>query len=189
LKKGFVFSLLQEGPIMRKLHILLMVIPLWVWGCASTPIPTTLTAVTENPQEYRNELVTMSAPVLSNPAPSGDIFRTWTFTIGSPQTGRIMVTESGYNPTTINKAYNLVAEAVKDGAPITVTGELRVGPYKALREGTEIDLKSVSYKGITIATNEGPYEGGYYYYPAYGPFFYPGPYWGYWPYPYRYGWW
>lgn len=174
---------------MRKLYILLsLTLAMRAWGCASTPIPATLTDISENPQEYRNELVTVTAPVLSNPAPSGDIFRTWTFTIGSPETGRIMVTESGYNPTTINKAYNLVAEAVKDEAPITVTGELRVGPYGALREGEEIDLESVSYKGTTIATEEGPYEGGYYY-PGYAPFFYPGPYWGYWPYPYRYGWW
>jgi hypothetical protein len=173
---------------MRKLHILLTVILVFsVWGCASAPIPATLTAISENPQEYRNELVTITAPVLSNPAPSGDIFRTWTFTVGSPQTGRIMVTESGFNPTTINKAYNLVAEAAEEGAPVTITGELRVGPYRALREGTEIDLESVTYKGITIDTDEGSYEGGYY--PRYSPFFYPGPYWGYWPYPYRYGWW
>ncbi|RJP15643.1 MAG: hypothetical protein C4520_19930 [Candidatus Abyssobacteria bacterium SURF_5] len=160
-----------------------------VAGCASQPVPTTLDAIFENPAQYRNENVEFSAQVLENPPPSGDLYRTWTFLVGHPDIGRILVTEAGYNPATINKAYHLVEEAAQAGEPVTITGELRVGPHRSLKAGAEIDLRSVSYQGITIDTNEGPYVGGfyspYYYYP-----YYPRPFlWDYHYYPYGYGWW
>jgi hypothetical protein len=167
-----------------------------VAGCATTPVPVGIDALMQNPSLYRNKTVEVTGPVLSNPPPSGDLYRTWNFQIGTPELGRIMVTESGYNPATINKAYYLVDEAAKAGEPVTVTGTLRVGPYKSLKGGAEIQLRTVTYRNVTIDTSEGPYVGGYYspyYYPYYSPFFYPYYYrspffWDRGFYPYGYGW-
>ena len=174
---------------MKRRHILIIsLVTLTIGGCASAPIATTLTAVTENPAQYRNEKIELTAPVIDNPPPTGDLYRTWTFVIGHPEKGRILVTEAGYNPATINKAYHLVDEAERAGAPVTVTGKLRIGPYESLRSGAELDLDSVSYGNTTIDTDEGPYTGGYYSPYYYSPYYYRGPLlWHHRYYPY--GWW
>lgn len=158
-------------------------------GCASAPIPATLAALSENPVRYRNQNVEITGLILNNPAPSGDLYRTWNFTIGSHEGERIRVTKAGYNPATIDKAYRLVSEAVKAGQPVTITGTLRVGPYKSLKQGAEIALRSVTYENVTIDTDAGPYTDGFYYpYPYYYYPYYPRSfYWDYWYYPY--GWW
>jgi hypothetical protein len=140
-------------------------------GCASTPIVTDLTTVAANPLPFKNQRVELAAYVIENPAPTGDKYRTWTFTIGSASTGRIIASEEGYNPSTIDKAYHLVDEAFRASEPVTVTGKLRVGPYREIAAGMEIDLDSVSYKGTVINTDEGPFVQDYYYYPYYGPLF------------------
>jgi hypothetical protein len=180
----------EEEPVKKPYILFLFLLVLLMGGCASAPKATTLTAIAENPDQYRNENVELTAPVLENPPPSGDLYRTWTFLIGHPERGRILVTEAGYNPATISKAYRLVDEAMRAGEPITVTGKLRIGPYESLRAGAEIELKSVSYGGTTIDTDEGPYVGGYYSPYYYSPYYYRGPYlWGHGFHPYGYGWW
>jgi hypothetical protein len=149
-------------------------------SCATKPpVRTSLSAITQNPAEYKDQNVQVTAPVLENPSPQGDVYRTWNFIIGSPETGRVLVTEAGYNPSAINKAYTLVQEAKTDGQPITVTGKVRVAPHKALQTGTEIDLRSVTYKGTTVTLEEGPFGTAYYPYPE---LWYARPmYWSYYP--------
>ncbi len=141
-------------------------------GCATTPpVLANLASVTQDPEPYRNKRIEVTAPVLDNPPPAGNTYRTWSFVTGSPESGSIMVYKSGYNPSTIDKAYKLVEEARQAGQPVTITGKVRVGPYGALRSGMEIDLETVSYNGTEINTRSGPYVGGYYY----SPYFYAGP--------------
>ncbi|MBI4832076.1 MAG: hypothetical protein HY801_11110 [Candidatus Lindowbacteria bacterium] len=53
--------------------------------------------------------------------------------------------------------------------PLTVTGKLRVGPYREIGAGMEIDLDSVRYKEMQIRTDQGPFVQDYYYYPYHGP--------------------
>jgi hypothetical protein len=177
---------------MKMPHILLFVVFLFLsGGCATAPVPVTLSSLTEDPGRLRNKNVEVTAPVLDNPSPTGDLYRTWTFVLGGSEEGQITASEAGYNPATIDKAYHLVEQAKKAGAPVTVTGELKVGPHKALRRGAEIDLHSVSYAGRTIETDEGPYVDGFYAPYYYSPFFYPYPrpyFWDYRHYPYGYGW-
>jgi len=150
-------------------------------GCATTPpIRTDLTSIQQNPGEYRNKKVEVTAPVLQNPPPIGSSYLTWNFALGSSETDIIRVTKAGYNPATIVRAYTLVEEARRAGQPVTITGKLRVGPYRALRSGMEIDLDTVGYGEIVIDTNRGPYVNGYYPYPP--PFFWDYPF-----YPYGFG--
>jgi hypothetical protein len=146
--------------------IFLLFALLIIEGCATKPpMRISLSAIAQNPAEYKDENVEVTAPVLDNPRPMGDIYRTWDFTLGSPETGTILVSEAGYNPSTINKAYNLVQQAKADGQPVTVTGKLRIGPYRALKTGKEIALRSVTYKGTTIDLEEGPFTTAFYPYP------------------------
>ncbi len=141
-------------------------------GCATTPIPSNLPSVMQDPAAYRNKTVEITAPVLDNPPPAGNTYRTWSFIVGSPETGSLTVSRSGFNPSTIDKAYRLVQEAWQAGQPVTITGKVRVGPYGALRSGIEIDLATVAYDGVVINARSGPYVGQYYYY---SPYFYMGP--------------
>ncbi len=179
----------------RQAFLVALILLFLIAGCATPAVPTSVGTIMENPSEFKNRNISVTAQVLSNSAPSGDLYRTWNFVIGSPETGQILVTEAGYNPATIERAYELVSQAQEAGEPVTITGQLRVGPYGALRAGTEIQLKTVTYRNTTIDTGEGPYVGGFYspYYwgpPYYEPYFYPGPFfWGYGRYPYGYGWW
>ena len=137
-----------------------------VFGCASTPIPTDFPAIAENPDAYRNKRIEITGPVLENRPPRGDEYRTWAFTMGSSRTYRIMASEEGFNPSTIEKAYNLVEEARQAGDDLTVTGKLRVGPYRELESGMEIELDSVRYKDVEIRTDKGPFiRSRYPYYP------------------------
>ncbi len=150
-------------------------------GCATTPpISTDLTAIQQNPGLYRNKKVEFTAPVFQNPPPMGSTYLTWDFTLGSSETGIIRVTKAGYNPATIDSAYRLVEEARWAGQPVTIAGKLRVGPYRALRSGIEVELYTVGYNGVVIDTNRGPYADAYY------PYYYPPPF--FWDYPsYSYG--
>lgn len=150
-------------------------VSIFVAGCASTPISTTLPAVVSDPGRFRNEYIEIAAMVIENPPPRGDNYRTWSFTIGSLAAEglgeyRIMASEDGFNPSTIDKAYYLVEGARKDGEPLAITGKLRVGPYGELVSGIEIELVSVRYHGTEINTDKGPFVGGYYY-----PYYYRGP--------------
>lgn len=136
-------------------------------GCASAPISTSLPAVAANPDRFRNEYIAITALVVDNPPPQGDDYRTWSFTVGGAGDYRIIASEEGFNPSTIDKAYNLVEEARKAGEPVTITGRLRVGPYRELEAGMEIELVSVLYRDAEINTDKGPFVRGYYYYPHY----------------------
>lgn len=185
--------------LMRKLQMtLFLLIVLTFAGCATTPpVQVPLSSITEYPDQYRNENVEVTAHVLNNPPPTGDLYRTWNFLIGEPGE-RILVSEAGYNPSTINRAYHLAKLAQTDNKPITVTGKLRVGPHRALKTGIEIDLDTLSYMGTTVDLEAGPFSSVYRYpypypYPSYP---YPYPYyprayfWGYYPPafgPYGYG--
>jgi hypothetical protein len=132
-------------------------------GCASIPVSTSLPAVVQDPDSFRNKHVEITAPVLENHPPKGDNYRTWSFEIGKDDDHRITASEEGYNPSTIDRAYYLVEEAQKSGEPITITGKLRVGPYQALESGMEIELISVRYRGMEIKTDKGPFVRDYYY--------------------------
>jgi hypothetical protein len=137
-------------------------------GCASTPIPTTLPAVVANPEQFRNKYIELTALVAQNPPPQGGDYRTWSFTVNGSGNYRLMASEEGSNPSTIDKAYLLVEDARKAHEPVTITGKLRVGPYRALKAGMEIELVSVRYRGTAIYTDKGPFV----YYPYYtGPVF------------------
>ena len=153
--------------------LILFVVLVTLVGCATTPpIPANLASVTQDPDAYRNQRIEVTVPVIDNPPPAGNTYRTWSFIMGSPETGSVMVYRSGYNPSAIDKAYKLVEEARQAGQPVTMTGKVRVGPYGALRSGMEIDLETVSYNGTEINARSGPYVGNYYYY---SPYFYTGP--------------
>jgi hypothetical protein len=154
---------------MNSKHFLAILLLIGLAGCATSPIVTDIVTVAANPVQFKNQLVELMAYVIENPPPTGDQYRTWTFVVGASGTGRIMVSEEGYNPSTIDKAYHLVEQARVAGEPVALTGRLRVGPYREIKAGTEIDLCSVSYKGTTIRTDEGPFTRDYYYYPYYGP--------------------
>jgi hypothetical protein len=146
---------------------------IFLTGCASAPIATDLSSIVENPDEFRNKRIEITGVVLDNPAPQGDEYRTWTFVIGSRRTYRVAASEEGFNPSTIEKAYRLVEEARRAGDEITVTGMLRVGPYREIESGMEVELDSVRYRDTEINTDRGPYVR--YYYPYYyhpDPFFY-----------------
>jgi len=77
-------------------------------GCASTPIMTDMSAIVDEPDSFRNKRIEISAPVLENSPPQGDEYRTWTFVVGSSGVYRVMASEEGFNPATIEKAYRLV---------------------------------------------------------------------------------
>ena len=148
--------------------ILLIIVIMLMGGCASVPIPTTLPEVVANPNQFRNEYIEMTALVAQNPPPQGDDYRTWSFTIEGSSDYRILASEEGFNPSTIEKAYNLVEEARKAREPVTITGRLRVGPYRELESGMEIELVSVRYRNTKINTDKGPFVD----YPYYrGPVF------------------
>ena len=102
--------------------VLILLFIMLLAGCASTPIPTTLPAVVANPEQFRNEYIEITALVVQNPPPQGDDYRTWSFTVNGSVTYRLMASEEGYNPSTIDKAYHLVEEARKAGEPVTITG-------------------------------------------------------------------
>lgn len=128
-------------------------------------------AVVENPELFKNENIELTVPIIDNPRPQGSTYRTWSFTVGGNADYRIMVSEEGYNPSTIDRAYYLVEEARKAGEPITITGKLRVGPYRELESGMAIELKSVQYRDTRINTDKGPFVRNYNY-PYYrGPVF------------------
>ena len=139
-------------------------------GCATTPISTTAPAIVADPGQFRNEYIAITASVIENPPPRGDRYRTWSFTIGEPGAYRIVVTEEGFNPSTIDKAYRLVEDARSAGEQVTITGKLRVGPYHELESGIEIELVSVRYLDSEISSDKGPFVGGAYY-----PYSYRGP--------------
>jgi len=160
---------------MNAKHVLLLTILVGVFGCASPPIATDLTAIARNPGEYKNRRIEITGPVLENKAPQGDTYRTWTFTIGTSEAYHIIASEEGFNPSTIEKAYALVEKARRADDPITVIGKFRMGPYQDIRSGMEIELDSVRYRDIEIRTDRGPFVRTYYPYHHY----YWGPYWGY----------
>jgi len=124
-------------------------------GCASTPIAVDTATVIANPDQFRNKY---------------NDYRTWIFSIGTSANYQIMASEEGFNPSTIEKAYSLVEEAHRAGEPVTVTGKLRVGPYRELESGMEVELVSVRYRDTEINTDRGPFVGHYYY-----PYYYPRP--------------
>ena len=142
--------------------ILLLVLLMYSIGCASIPVSTSFPAIEKDPEGFKNKYVEFTAPVLDNPPPKGDNYRTWSFVIGMDDNHRITVSEEGYNPSTIDRAYYLVEEAQRSGEPITITGRLRVGPYRALESGMEIELVSVRHRGIEIRTDKGPFVRDYY---------------------------
>jgi hypothetical protein len=148
--------------------LLFAILLMLVGGCASTPIPTTLSAVVADPYQFRNEYIEITAMVAQNPPPQGDDYRTWSFTVNGSSEYRLLASEEGFNPSTIEKAYHLVEEARLAGEPVTITGKLRVGPYGELESGMEIELVSVRYRYTEIRTDKGPFI----HYPYYhGPVF------------------
>ena len=155
---------------MQARFILLFTLLACLAGCASTPIAVDTATVIANPDQFRNKYIQITAPVLENSPPRGDDYRTWIFSIGTSANYQIMASEEGFNPATIEKAYRLVEEARRTGEPVTVTGKLRVGPYRELESGMEVELVSVRYRDTEINTDRGPFVGRYYY-----PYYYPGP--------------
>jgi hypothetical protein len=148
--------------------ILLIVFLIFMGGCASAPIPTTLPAVVADPSQFRNKYIEITALVAQNPPPQGDDYRTWSFTVNGSGEYRLMASEEGFNPSTIDKAYYLVEDARNASEPVTITGRLRVGPYRELKSGMEIELVSVRYRDTEIRTDKGPFI----HYPYYhGPVF------------------
>ena len=150
-------------------HVPFLVLLMAAFGCASPPIAAELSAVVENPGEYRNRRIEITGPILENRPPQGDEYRTWTFSIGSSETYRIMASEEGFNPSTIEKAYHLVEQARQAGDAVTVTGKLRVGPYREIQSGMEVELDSVRYRDTEIRTDRGPFVRTYYPYDYYWP--------------------
>jgi len=150
-----------------KIPVLAIVVLMLVGGCASTPIPTSLPEVVANPNQFKNKYIELTALVVQNPPPQGNDYRTWSFTVDGSGTYRLMASEEGFNPSTIDKAYLLVEEARKAGEPVTITGRLRVGPYRELISGMEIELVTVRYRTTEIHTDKGPF--------VYYPYYYPGP--------------
>ena len=73
-----------------------------------------------------------------------------------------MASEEGFNPSTIEKAFHLVEKARQAGDAVTVTGRLRVGPYREIQSGMEVELDSVRYRDIEIRTDKGPFVRTYY---------------------------
>lgn len=128
-------------------------------GCASTPLATSLPEIVREPDRFKNKHIAITAPVLENRPPAGDNYRTWSFTLGGDAPHQITATEEGFNPATIDRAYLLVDDAMKAGDPVTITGRLRLGPYKALEQGMAIELGSVTYGGVRIGTDKGPFVG------------------------------
>ena len=161
---------------------------LFTSGCVSTAIMTDLPTVVENPLLFRNKRVEITAPVIENSPPRGDEYRTWTFSIGELNSHRIMASEEGFNPSTIEKAYNLVEEARLKGDDVTITGRLRLAPYQGFESGMEIELDSVLYRNMEIRTDYGPYVEYYYpyYHHYYDPFYRPH---GYYPHHRHYHYW
>jgi len=143
---------------------------MFVAGCASTPTAADISAVTASPGQFKNRYIEITAPVLENSPPQGDVYRTWAFSIGASSAYRILATEEGYNPATIEKAYRLVEEARNAGDAVTVTGTLRVGPYRELESGVELELVSVRYGSTEINTDRGPF-GRRDYHPYHGSLF------------------
>ncbi|RJP63952.1 MAG: hypothetical protein C4532_20190 [Candidatus Abyssobacteria bacterium SURF_17] len=146
-------------------------------GCATVPIPTDLSAVTQNPHQFKNERIVLTGYVIENPPPQGDEYRTWSFVIGSSD-GNLRVSEEGFNPSTLEKAHRLVEQARLANEPVTIAGRLRIGPYQEIVSGTEIDLESVRYKDTEINTDKGPFTKHYY------PHYYEPLWWRYHYYPY-----
>ena len=140
-------------------------------GCASAPIATDLPTIVKNPDQFRNARIEITAPVIENHPPQGDEYRTWTFAIGSSSAYRVTASEEGFNPSTIEKAYRLVEDARSAGDEVTVTGMLRVGPYREIESGMEIELDSVRYRGTEIKTDRGPFVREYYPHYYHGPIF------------------
>lgn len=168
-----------------KIKLGILILLLTTIGCASTPIATDLPTVTDNPLLFKNKRVEIRSSVLENSPPRGDEYRTWSFFIGTSIGSRIMVSEEGFNPSTIEKAYRLVEEASTKGDEITITGTVRVGPYQEFESGMEVELDSVRYRDIIINTDRGPYVG--YYDPYYYHYHYYPPYsWHYRYHPYYY---
>ncbi len=165
-----------------KIKLGTLILLLTTIGCASTPVAVDLPTVTDNPRQFKNKRVEIRGTVLENFPPRGDEYRTWSFFIGSADDSRIMVSEEGFNPSTIEKAYRLVEEARTNGDEITITGTVRVGPYREFESGMEVELDSVRYRGIIINTDRGPYVGDYYPYHYYH--YYRPPFWHYRYYPY-----
>jgi hypothetical protein len=153
-----------------------IILIIFATGCASAPIVTNPATLAENPLQFKNRRIEITGPVLENYAPGGDEYRTWTFFMGLSGNSRIMLSEEGFNPSTIEKAYQLVEEARREGDEITVTGRLRVGPYEEFKSGKVIELDSVRYRDVEINTDMGPYVGDYY---PYYYHYYPPPYWYY----------
>ena len=143
----------------RYLPVIAILIGIGLVGCASTPVATDLPTIIENPSEFRNTRVRITAPILTNSPPQGDEYRTWIFIVGLSETYRVMASEEGFNPSTIEKAYRLVEDARKAGGQVTVTGKLRVGPYHEIESGMEIELDSVRYGDVEIRTDKGPFVG------------------------------
>lgn len=141
-------------------------------GCASAPIVTDMSAIVDDPGSFKNKRIEVSAPVLENSPPQGDEYRTWTFFVGSSSAYRVMASEEGFNPATIEKAYRLVESARETGDEVKIIGRLRVGPYREIRSGLEVDLESVEYGGFRVDTDRGPFVQPYY---PYYPYHYPGP--------------
>ena len=108
--------------------------------------------------------------MIDNPVVKGNDYRTWNFTLGTSADYRIVASEEGFNPSTIDRAYRLVEEARQAGEPVTVTGKLRVGPYSRLESGMELELISIRYRDTEINTDKGPFVNRYYY-PYQGPLF------------------
>lgn len=168
--------------LMNAKYLLFSVILANLVGCASLPMATDLSEVMDDPHQFRNRRIEITAPVVENPPPQGDAYRTWTFIVGSSGTYRIVVSEQGFNPSTIEKAYRLVEEARRAGDEVTLTGRLRVGPYREIESGIEVELDSVRYRGTEIRTDKGPFVRHYRYY---YPYYYDGPpmwHYGYFPY-------
>ena len=138
------------------IRVLAVLIGIGMTGCASTPVATDLQTINAKPSEFRNTRVRITAPVLSNSPPQGDRYRTWIFIIGASDSYRIMATEEGFNPSTIEKAYRLVEDAREAGDEVTVTGKLRVGPYHEMESGMEIELDSVRYGDDAVGRGHKP---------------------------------
>ena len=146
---------------------LLAAVALIGWASAATAAD--LTTVLEHPDQFFNQRIEITAPVVENAAPTGAEFKRWSFTAGASD-AKLAVSEAGFNPATIMNAHRLVEQARQAGDEITITGELERGD-----SGLIMKVDSVLHGDTRINTDEGPFVEEFYgdCYPG-SPLFYDG---------------
>jgi len=136
---------------MNAKRLITLMISVAVIGWATVASAADLATVTRNPDQFLNQRIEITAPVVENSALRKGEFKRWTFTVGGAD-NKLAVYESGFNPATIIEAHGLVEKARKAGDEITVAGKLKDG-----KSGLVLKLDSVQYGDMKVNTNAGPF--------------------------------